>query len=257
MTKIELPKNKFKSAIKQGKRQIGIWCTLPDSSVVEILSGCGYDWILIDTEHAPTTTVDTMPLMQAAAAYPISTIVRPSWNNAAEIKKLLDCGAQTILIPYVQNASEAKEAVAAVTYPPKGIRGVSGLTRASRYGSIVDYAKHAHEEICLLVQVETAQALEQIEAIAAVEGIDGIFIGPADLAASMGYAGELSHPKVKEAILDAINRINAAGKASGVLSADQDFLKEADKANVTFMAVDIDVRLLKQNALSRLNEWKK
>ncbi|MBL1405812.1 MAG: 4-hydroxy-2-oxo-heptane-1,7-dioate aldolase [Rhizobiales bacterium] len=256
MTQIELPKNIFKRALKEKTRQIGIWCTLPDNSVVEILAGCGYDWILIDTEHAPTTTVDTMALMQAASAYPVTTIVRPSWNNAAEIKKLLDCGAQTLLIPYVQNAQEAKDAVAAVTYPPKGIRGVSGLTRASRYGGIVDYAKHAHEEICLLVQAESAEALEQIESIAAVEGVDGIFIGPADLAASMGYTGEPSHPKVKAAILDGIKRINAAGKASGVLSSDQDFLKEADEANVTFMAIDIDVRVLRHNALSRLAQWK-
>lgn len=257
MTQIELPKNKFKQALKDGKRQIGIWCTIPDNGVVELLAGCGYDWLLIDTEHSPMAAEDTMALMQAASSYPVSTIVRPTCNNAAEIKKLLDCGAQSLLIPYVQNAHEAQDAVAAVTYPPYGIRGVSGITRASRYGSIAGYAKHAHEEICLLVQVETLEALEQIEAIAAVEGVDGIFIGPADLAASMGYAGEPSHPKVKEAILSALRRIKACGQVSGILSLDQSFLKEAAKEDAQFIAVDVDAALLKNNAISRLSEWKK
>ena len=162
-----------------------------------------------------------------------------------------------MLIPYVQYAHEAQAAVAAVTYPHKCILGVSGITRASRYASIAGYAKHAHEEICLLVQVETLEVLEQIENIAAVDGVDGIFIGLAELAASMGYAGEPSHPKVKEAILGALQRIKACGQTSRILSLNQSFLREAAKTDVQFIVVDVDAVLLKNNAVSRLSEWKK
>ena len=253
---MDIPKNQFKAALKAGKRQIGLWVSIPDSGVVEMLAGCGYDWILLDTEHSPMGAVETFPLMQAAAAYPVTTIVRPGWNDAVEIKKLLDCGAQTVLVPYVQNADEARAAVAAVRYPPMGMRGVAGLTRATRYGAVKDYHKRAHEETCLLVQVETAEALRHIEAIAAVEGVDGIFIGPADLAASMGYPGEPSHPAVKAAVMDAIRRIKAAGLPPGFLSLDQAALREAAEAGAQFIAVDVDVALLRRGALSRVAEWK-
>ncbi|MDO6729396.1 aldolase/citrate lyase family protein [Marinovum sp. 2_MG-2023] len=252
---MNLPKNAFKAALKEGRRQIGIWNTIPNNGVVELLAGCGYDWILIDTEHSAMGPEDTVSLMQAASAYPVTTIVRPGWNNPVEIKKLLDCGAQSLLIPYVQNAEEARAAVAAVRYPPEGIRGVAGATRATRYGAVKDYAKHAHEEICLLVQCETQEALEQIEAIAAVEGVDGIFIGPADLAASMGYLGEPSHPEVKAAILDATRRIKAAGLPPGILSLDQPLLREAAEAGSQFIAVDVDGITLRQGAAARAAEW--
>ena len=206
---MDLIRNSFKSALKEGRRQIGYWCSIPDPVVVEMLAGCGYDWLLLDTEHSPISGVQTLPLMQAAAPYPVSAVVRPGWNDAVEIKKVLDCGAQTLLIPYVQNAEEAARAVAAMHYAPRGMRGVAGVTRASRFGTIADYTKRASEEICTLVQVETAAALEQIEAIAAVEGVDGIFIGPSDLAASLGYPGEGSHPEVRKAAVIAAVRAKA------------------------------------------------
>ena len=190
---MDLPKNAFKAALKAGQRQIGLWVTIPDSGLVEMLAGCGYDWLLLDNEHSAMSAVETLPLLQAAA-YRVTTVVRPGWNDAVEIKKLLDLGAQTLLVPYVQNAEEARAAVAAVRYPPAGMRGVAGLTRASRYGAVADYHRRTQDEICLLVQVETAEALRHIEDIAAVEGVDGIFIGPSDLAASMGYPGQSSHP---------------------------------------------------------------
>lgn len=253
---MDLPKNAFKAALNDGRRQIGIWCTIPDSGVVELLAGCGYDWLLLDTEHSPMGPVEAMPLMQAAAPYPVSTVVRPGWNNPVEIKKLLDCGAQTLLIPYVQTAEEARAAVAAVRYPPAGIRGVAGTTRASRYGAIKDYARRAHDELCLLVQVETAEALGCIEEIASVEGVDGIFIGPADLAASMGYPGEPSHAQVKVAVLDAIRRIRDAGLPPGVLSLDQALLREAADAGAQFIAVDVDAALLRRHAVARGAEWR-
>ena len=252
---MELPRNVFKAALKEGRRQIGLWVSIPDPGVVEMLAGCGYDWLLLDTEHSPMDAVATLPLMQAAAPYPVSTIVRPGWNNPVEIKKLLDCGAQTLLIPYVQSAEEARAAVAAVRYPPRGIRGVAGATRASRYGAITDYGKRADEEICLLLQIETAEALKHIEEIAAVDGVDGIFIGPADLAASMGHPGEPSHPEVRAAVVDAVRRIVAAGLPPGFLSLDESFLAEVAEAGGKFIAIGVDAVLLRQMALARRADW--
>ena len=176
-----------------------------------MLAGAGYDWILFDTEHSPGDPASVLAQLQAAAPYPVSAVVRPTTNDAALIKRYLDVGAQTLLIPYGQNADEARAAVRAVTYPPDGIRGVSGWTRANRFGRVKDYARRAAEEICLLVQVETVEALGEIEAIASVDGVHGIFVGPSDLAASMGHAGQASHPEVVAAVEDAIRRIRAAG----------------------------------------------
>lgn len=252
---MDLIKNRFKAALAAGERQIGLWSTIPDTGVVEMLAACGYDWLLIDTEHSAMDAVATMALMQAAAPYPVSTIVRPGWNDPVEIKKVLDCGAQTLLIPYVQDAEEAAAAVAAVHYPPRGIRGVAGTTRASRYGLIKDYTQRASEEICLLVQTETADALQNIEAIAAVDGVDGIFIGPADLAASMGHPGQPSHPEVKAAVLDGIARIKAAGKPPGILSLDPSLVKAAADAGAQFIAVSVDMALLRNEALAKRAEW--
>ncbi len=252
---MDMPRNAFKAALKEGRTQIGMWVTIPDPGVVELLAGCGYDWLLLDTEHSAMDAVDTMRLMQAAAPYPVSTIVRPGWNNPVEIKKLLDCGAQTLLIPYVQNADEATAAVAAVRYPPKGIRGVAGTTRASRYGAIKDYATRADAEICLLVQVETSAALAEIEAIAAVDGVDGIFIGPADLAASMGHPGNPAHPEVRAAVLDAVRRIAAAGVPPGILSLDQGLLDDVAEAGGQFIAIDVDMALLRREAVKARARW--
>lgn len=253
---MELPKNHFKAALKSGRRQIGFWVSIPDGGVVELLAGCGFDWLLLDTEHAPMDAVSTMPLMQAAAPYPVSVVVRPGWNNPVEIKKMLDSGAQTLLIPYVQNAVEAAQAVAAVRYPPVGIRGVAGSTRASRFGAVKDYIKCANDEICLLVQVETVEALSHIEEIAAVDGVDGIFVGPADLAASMGHPGEPSHPEVKTAILDALRRITRAGVPAGILSLDDALLDEAAQAGAQFIAIGVDTIVLRSGAVTALGKWR-
>ncbi|GHF52843.1 HpcH/HpaI aldolase family protein [Seohaeicola zhoushanensis] len=253
---MDLPKNAFKAALREGRRQIGYWSSIADSCVVEMLAGCGYDWLLIDTEHTPTSIGQTVPLMQAAVPYPVSTIVRPGWNDTVEIKRLLDAGAQSLLVPYVQNAEEAEKAVAAVRYPPHGVRGVAGATRASRFGMVQDYGKRASEEICLLVQAETVEALAEIEEIAAVDGVDGIFIGPADLAASMGYPGEASHPEVRKAVVDATKRIRAAGKPPGFLSLDMSFCREVADAGCLFLAVGVDAISLRQAAAARRDEWR-
>ena len=185
-----------------------------------------------------------MAQLQAAAPYPVSPVVRPASNDAVLIKRFLDLGAQTLLIPYVQSADEARSAVAAMRYPPEGIRGVSGVTRATRFGRVSGYAKRAHEELCLLVQIETQEALDRLEQIAAVDGVDGVFIGPADLAASLGHAGEPGHPKMKPIIEDAIRRIRACGKPAGILTPDNAFAARCIELGTTFTAVGVDAAIL-------------
>lgn len=253
---MDLPSNPFKAALRAGRQQIGIWCSIPGSWTAEAMAGSGFDWMLIDTEHSTVDLTTVQAMMQAAAPYPTHAIVRPGWNDAVEIKRILDAGAQTILVPFVQSAAEGEKAAAAVRYAPQGVRGVAGLTRASRFGLVDDYVARANDEVCLLVQIETAAALAQIEAIAAVEGIDGIFIGPSDLAASLGHPGNSSHPEVKAAVLDAVRRIRAAGKPAGILTLDQDFLREAVAAGTLFTAVDIDIAILLRGARARAREWR-
>jgi 4-hydroxy-2-oxoheptanedioate aldolase len=244
---MDLPQNAFKRALKAGKPQIGLWCSLASHYAVEIVAGAGYDWLLLDCEHSPNDLESLLPQLQACAPYPTTPIVRVPWNDTVNIKRVLDIGAQTLLIPYVCSAEEAKAAVAATRYPPAGVRGVAGTTRATRFGRVKDYAKRAHEELCVLVQVETKPALDQLEAICAVEGVDGVFIGPADLHASMGYPGEVSNPAVIPQIEEAMRRIRKAGKAPGYLSPTDD-AKKMLAAGCLFCAVGADVGLLARNA---------
>jgi 4-hydroxy-2-oxoheptanedioate aldolase len=197
-----------------------------------------------------------LPQLQAAAAYDVSPVVRPAANDPVLIKRLLDCGAQSLLIPYVQSAAEAAAAVAAMRYPPAGIRGVAGLTRASRFGRVEGYAKRAEEELCLLVQVETRQSLDAIEAIAAVDGVDGIFIGPGDLSASLGHPGELFHPEVIAAIEDAIKRVRGAGKAAGILTYDIAFARRCMELGTLFTAVGADLAILVRGVERLAGEFK-
>lgn len=252
---MDMPKNHFKAALARGERQLGMWMSIPDTGVAELLAGSGLDWIVIDNEHAAIDAVSSLPLMQAMGGYAVTPVLRPAWNNFVEIKKMLDCGAQTILVPYIQNADEAEQAVRALRYPPEGIRGVAGITRASRFGAVENYIAKANAEMCLLAQVETVEALENLDQILAVPGVDGVFIGPADLGASMGYPGQSGHPEVRAAILDATRRIRAAGVAPGILSMDRAFLAEVEDAGALFIAVDVDAGLLRQAVRARLAEW--
>jgi 4-hydroxy-2-oxoheptanedioate aldolase len=226
--------------------QKGLWCALSDPLAIEMLAGCGFDWMLLDMEHSPTDLHNVLSLLQAMQGSPTTAIVRPPSLDVAAIKKLLDLGAQNLLIPYVQNAEEAALAVAAVTYPPEGIRGVAGMTRASGFTKIAGYHAKARAEICLMVQVETVSALQDLEAIAAVPGIDGIFIGPADLAGSMGHLGNPGHPEVKAAVLDGIRRIRALGLPPGVLTLDSAFADDCIEAGAVFVSRDFDLIALRK-----------
>lgn len=253
---MDLPKNAFKAAIKAGRRQIGLWCSLGDPNSAELLAQCGYDWMLYDTEHSPVGPKEAAAFLRTVAPYPVSALVRPAWNDTVMIKQYLDVGAQTLLLPYVQSADEAAAAVRATRYAPEGVRGVSGMTRATRFGAVENYTARAEEEICVLVQCETVEALSRIEEIAKVPGVDGIFIGPADLAASMGYPGQVSHPEVRKATVDGIRRIRAAGLPPGFLAADESFVAEVIEAGGVFVSSDIDLVMLRQAALTRRALWR-
>lgn len=254
--RMDLPQNAFKRAITSGQHQLGLWCGINDSLIIEMLAGCGYDWLLLDTEHAALETHSVVPLLQAAAAYPVSTLVRPTHFSAAENKKYLDFGAQTLVVPYIQSADEARAVAASVTYAPAGIRGVAGSTRASRFGAVKDYHAKARDEICLIVQVETAEALEELDAITGVDGVDGVFIGPSDLAASMGYPGQANHPEVRKTVIGAIKRIRAAGKPAGLLALDQAFAQDAIDAGSLFTAVGVESVLLRDAAADLAKAWR-
>ena len=241
---MELPANNFKRALKANRLQIGLWCSLSSHYATELVAGSGFDWILLDTEQSPNDLESVLQQLQATAPYPTHPVVRVPWNDMVTIKRYLDIGAQSLLIPYVQNAEEAKAAVAYTRYPAAGVRGVAGATRATRFGRVKDYAKRAHEEICVLVQVETQTALDQLEKIAAVDGVDGVFIGPADLHASLGYAGETNNPKVMPVIDDAIRRIRKAGKAPGILTGVEADAKRWIECGGLFVAVGADTGVL-------------
>ena len=245
---MDLPQNAFKRALRAGKPQIGLWSSLSSAYTVEVIAGAGFDWILLDTEHSPNDLESVMGQLQAAAAYPTTPIVRVPWNDMVMIKRYLDVGAQSLLVPYVSTAQEAKNAVAYTRYPPAGVRGVAGTSRATRFGRVKDYAKRAHEELCLLVQVETKEGLDNLEAICAVDGVDGVFIGPADLHASLGYTGETANPKVKPLIDDAVRRIRKAGKAPGILTGVEADARHWLECGALFVAVGADVGLLARGA---------
>lgn len=241
--------NSFKAALKAQRPQIGLWLGLSSSYSAELLAGAGFDWLLIDGEHAPNNVQTVLTQLQAMAAYPSAPVVRPSWNDAVQIKQLLDVGAQTLLLPMVQNAEEARAAVAATRYPPQGIRGVgSALARASRWNRIPDYLQTANDEMCVLVQVETREALQNLPQILDVEGVDGVFIGPADLSADMGFSGNPQHPEVQAAIENAIVQIRQAGKAPGILMANELMAKRYLQLGALFVAVGVDTTLLARSA---------
>jgi 4-hydroxy-2-oxoheptanedioate aldolase len=241
--------NPFKAALAAGQRQIGLWLSLADPYSAEVCANTGFDWVLIDSEHAPNDLRSILAQMQALEAYPVHAVVRPPVGETYLIKQLLDIGVQTLLIPMVDTAEQARQLVAAVRYPPHGIRGVgSRLARASRFGAQSDYLGIANDRTCLLVQVESALGLANLDEIARVEGVDGVFIGPSDLSAALGFIGNPGHPTVQQAIADALGRIANAGKPSGILSLNPDEGQRYIEMGAKFIAVGADMALLSQAA---------
>jgi 4-hydroxy-2-oxoheptanedioate aldolase len=253
---VEFQKNEFKAALTQGKLQTGIWSSLCSNIAADILSDCGFDWILLDTEHSPNEIPDLVGQLQAVRGGTATPIIRPAWNDAVLAKRALDIGAQTLLFPYVQNAEEAKRAVESTRYPPHGVRGVSVAARASRYGRTPGYLGKANSEMCVLVQVETRTALNELEAIARVEGVDGVFIGPSDLAASLGHIGNPAHADVQAAIRDAVDRLKKVGKPAGILTGNEDEARRYIEWGFLFVAVGADVGLLAKNADALAKKFK-
>ena len=263
--------NPFKRALQNKQPQIGLWLGLADSYSTEICAGAGFDWLLIDGEHAPNDLRSVLQQLQTIAGYPgTHAIARVPMGHGhigeMLIKQYLDLGATTLLVPMVDTAEEAQALVRAVRYPQDddehgnrgkfgGIRGMAGA-RASRFGRYPNYAKEANEQVCLLVQAETQTALNNLDAIAAVEGVDGVFIGPADLSASMGYVAQLTHPKVLAAIEGAITRINRAGKAAGILTTDESLAKSYLELGALFVAVGLDTGLLARHTSALLQRFK-
>jgi 4-hydroxy-2-oxoheptanedioate aldolase len=253
---MDIPQNRFKRALAENQRQIGIWSSSGSAAVVEMLGPAGYDWILLDTEHAPSELPDIIAQMRVLADSPAEPIVRPAWNDTVLIKRFLDAGARTLLVPFVQNEAEAVQAVRAMRYAPHGIRGVSVSSRANRYGRVSDYFSRVHDELCLLVQLETRAALGNLEPIAAVEGVDGIFIGPSDLAADLGHLGNPGHPEVQAAMRSAVERCRAAGKPAGILAPIEDDAKRYLDWGYTFVAVGADMGVLRKAADELLGRFR-
>jgi len=247
---MDLPPNEFKRALVAGRQQIGLWASLANAYTAEIVAGAGFDWLVLDGEHSPNDPPIILTQLQAVASYPVMPVVRVAWNDTVLIKRYLDIGAQTLLVPYVGNAEEAARAVAAMRYPTRGVRGVAGVTRASRFGRVKDYAKRAEEALCLLVQIETREGLDNLEAIARTDGVDGVFIGPADLAAALGHLGDQQHGEVQAAIHDAIKRIRACGKPDGILATDEASTRRYIEWGTTFTAVGLDAMILARGAES-------
>jgi len=253
----QLPTNTFKRAVREGRPQIGLWSSLCSNIAAEVVGGSGFDWILVDTEHAPNELPMVFSQLQALASGTAAPVVRPAWNDIVLMKRLLDIGVQNLLIPYVQTPEEARAAVAATRYPPQGVRGVAVNHRGNRFGRVKDYYKRAGDEVCVLVQIETRLALQNIEAIAAVEGIDGLFIGPSDLAAAFGHVGESSHPEVRSAIDDALKRIGKTGKASGILAPIEADARHWLSLGCVVLAVGSDVGLLARQSEELAAKFKK
>jgi 4-hydroxy-2-oxoheptanedioate aldolase len=242
---MQTPVNTFKQALQRRQAQLGLWLGLANPYSAEICAGSGADWLLLDGEHAPNDLQTLLAQLQAVAPYSAHAIARPPTGSTVTIKQYLDLGVQTLLVPMVDTPEQAAQIARAMRYPPEGLRGVgSALARASRWQRYPQYLDEANAQICVLVQAESKLALENLEAICAVDGVDGVFIGPADLSASMGFRGQPNHPTVQEAIDRAIARIRKAGKAPGILATDERLARRYLEAGALFVAVGVDTSLL-------------
>lgn len=238
--------NAFRQKLLQRERLIGFWSSMTNSTTVEIAGLAGYDWLLLDGEHAPTSLPLLAAQLQALNGAPVATVGRPAENNAVMIKQLLDLGFYNLLIPFVESAEDARRAVAATRYPPHGIRGVAGLHRSNRYGTVVDYNQTINDSIGVLLQIESLAGIEAFDGIIEVEGVDGIFIGPSDLSAALGHLGNPGHPEVQAVIRDLHERAQAAGKATGILAPVQADARRYIDWGFNFVAVGTDIGVFKQ-----------
>jgi 2-dehydro-3-deoxyglucarate aldolase len=233
--------NSFKRRLLAGERLIGCWCSLANPITTEVLGVAGFDWILLDGEHSPNDVISFIPQLMALKDSVSAPVVRPSWNNPVELKRLLDGGFYNFLIPFIESAEEAKRAVAATRYPPQGFRGVSVSQRSNKFGSVKDYFTGINDQLCVMVQIESRKGVEAVAEIAKVDGIDGIFVGPSDLAAGFGHLGNASHPEVQAAMAQIVAAAKAAGKPIGILAPVEADARRYMEQGITFVAVGSDL----------------
>lgn len=232
---------------------VGTWIMSASPLVAEAIGCAGFDWGVVDMEHTPIDLMNLVNMLQALAGTKLVPVVRVPWNDTVGIKRVLDAGAQTLLIPFVQNAEEARAAAAACRYPPEGTRGMAGMSRASRFGTAPNYLTKANEGITVIVQLETAEAIANVDEIAAVEGIDALFVGPGDLSATMGYVGQLTHPEVIKLTRHAVQRAKAAGKPIGTVGGTPEVVAQYREIGFDFIAIASDLGLLMRSAQAALN----
>jgi len=248
---MDMPRNAFKHAIATGRPQLGTWLMSAAPSTAEALGSLGFDFLVVDTEHVPLDVAQMIEILRTVAGTPAAPVTRVPWNDTVMVKRAMDAGAQTIMFPFVQDADEARRAVAATRYPPQGIRGVAAMHRASRYGTVSNYLKGANAEVCAIVQIETPQALDRLPAIAAVDGVDSIFIGPGDLSAAMGHLGDIAHPDVQAQLERAAKVAKQAGKPCGIVGPNPEMVERFLGYGYTWVAVGSDMSMM----VGRAQEW--
>lgn len=257
---MQTPVNLFKKAIAEKRTQYGLWVSLLGPLNTEICAAAGFDWLLLDGEHTPNDLLNLLQQAQVIAGYPgVQTVARLPMGHGyvgqALIKQYLDVGIQTLLVPMVETAEQARELVRCLRYPPEGIRGMAA-TRASGWGRNANYAREANREVCLLVQAETQEGIRNLDAIAAVDGVDGVFIGPSDLSAAFGHVGDPWHPEMQDIIADAFRRIQKAGKAVGILTLDEALARKHVEMGATFIAVGTDSNLMVKSSSALAAKFK-
>jgi 4-hydroxy-2-oxoheptanedioate aldolase len=249
-----IPVNNFKAGLAQNRRQPGLWLTLESANATEIVAGSGYDWLLLDMEHTSLDVSQVAEHIRASKGGTAELVVRVPWNDPIVMKRLLDTGVRSFMIPYVQSAAEARAAVAATRYPPFGVRGVSGNMRANGFNRYSDYGARYHEEQCIIVQIESPAAIAAIAEIGAVDGVDGVFIGPNDLAANLGFFGQPGAPQVRAAIADALQKIRSTGRAPGILNFDPTQARKLFEDGFSFVAIGSDTSILARRSEGLLSE---
>ena len=241
---MKMQTNKFLAALQAHENQIGCWVSLANAYSAEIVAGAGFDWLVVDLEHTPGDMQDVVGQLQAIAPYHATAIVRTPWNDPVTVKRLLDLGPEGILFPMIQTADEARAAVAATRYPPHGIRGVAGAARGNRFGRMSDYYTAVEKQTCVLLQIETCAALDNAMEIGAVDGVDGVFFGPADISADMGLLGQPLHREVWDRIMPAARKLMDMGVPVGTLVTDPGMAADLLNDGFTFVACGTDVGML-------------
>lgn len=250
-TPMDMPKNRFKAAISSGRTTLGNWLVSGSSANAEAMGCVGFDFLVLDMEHTPIDMAQLVEILRTIDSTPAGVITRVPWNDMVMVKRVLDAGAQSLLFPFVQSAEEARRAVAFTRYPPDGVRGVAAVHRASRQGTVANYQKNAASELCVAVQIETLTAFNALDSIAAVEGVDSLFIGPADLSASMGHLGNMTHPDVLAKLHEGAQKCRAAGKPVGIVGPNPEIVQKFIEYGFTWVAIGSDVGLM----VSRAQEW--